>query len=161
MWRGICGSFSRAILSNPEKPEAQFGSRIGEALSRLEGLNERGFFVRVQRQEYDHVPYDDYAILEVFARGAEWSVTTGIMASQLEWDGDSLDFFGSQRLARLLADWKDAIPEIRFTRGDGTAIEYEKFIDHGGDPLAKTFDDFFDDILSLLEVDPISLEEKD
>lgn len=139
------------VEGHPNKREANFISRISGALLKLgeqDGeQDEEGDLVREPRQQYGWQSHDDHAYLQVEEDG-EWTLAQGIMTSLPDWDGNSFDFFGSYRLARLLADWKDAIPEIKFTRSNGTAIEYEKFIEHGGNPLVGMLD-AFDDVMDL------------
>lgn len=116
------------IEGHPEKRGAHFTSRIPEALEKLQGLNRDGIRVREPRQRYDWQSYYGHAYLRAAEYG-EWTLAQGIMTSLPDWDGDSLDFYGGYRLARLLADWKDGIPEIVFTRSDGSKIEYEQYLD--------------------------------
>lgn len=89
---------------------------------------------KLRRQRYEYILF---TLLEVEENEGDASRPLALSVESPLWDGNSLDFVGSQRLARLLADLRDVVPEIQFTRSDGTVIEYEKFIEKGGYPYAK------------------------
>lgn len=104
--------------SRVSKADRHFPSQISDALENLwEGAT---------RQEYDFQVNEDCAYLIVWGNPDEWSLAAGIESSYPDWDGDTMDFHGSYRLARLLADWKDSMPEIMFSRGNGDEIRFEE-----------------------------------
>ena len=117
------------VEGHPEKFEAHFASRISDTLEKLAGFDEDGYPEREPRQKYEWGSYGDYAFLRVLEDGSGWTVASGIMTTLPDWNGNDFGFYGSQRLARLLADWKDGVPDIKFARSDGTTIEFEKFLD--------------------------------
>ena len=79
--------------------------------------------------DYVCQPHSDHLSLEVVGEIGEFNLAAMIMESLPDWGGDSFHFVGGRRLARTLADIKEAIPEISFTRSDGSAIEYEEHVD--------------------------------
>lgn len=120
----------------------RFSLRIARAFEQLAGISE-GVRVRTPRQHYSWQVRNEYANLLVSGR-CYWSIANGIMLSLPDWDGQSLNFFSSHHLARLLADWRDADSDIQFMRSNGSVIEYEQYIEEGGNPLAHVLSNFWE-----------------
>ena len=91
----------------------------------IDQLFEELFSSRDEVQGYDYQSDKDHAYLRVIQE--DLSLADAIMAALPDWDGNSLEFFGSTRLIRLFANMKAADPAIRFTRRDGKPIDWEKF----------------------------------
>lgn len=115
------------IKSKNANDAPSFGQIIETVFEHLEGFDADGCSVRVPRQRYSYFVDHEHgcANLMVEADKDEMTLACGIFSELPDWDGEHFNIMGRHRVEKLFDDFRDAVPGIKFTRSDESAVSFE------------------------------------